>query len=119
MDLTGLSLIKVNSKAIIKPFDCGNEDLNSFLREKAINYSNELLATTYVLENEERTIAFFSILNDSVKVEDVEFASKSAFKRFLSELVSHPKRHLKCFPAIKIGRLAVSNQIQSRGIGNI
>lgn len=117
MDLAGLSLIKVSSTTVVKPFDCGDADLNSFLLEKSINYTLELLATTYLLENDERTIAFFSIFNDSVRVEDLEFASKSKLKRFLADLVSHPKRHLKYFPAIKIGRLAVCNKTQTNGIG--
>lgn len=117
MDLAGLTLVKINNQTVIKPFDCGDDDLNGFLLEKAKNYSYELLATTYLLETEERTIAFFSIFNDSLRVEERKFASKSAFKRLLKGLVSHPKRHLEDFPAIKIGRLAVCNQTQTKGIG--
>lgn len=117
MDFAGLSLIKVNDSTIIKPFDCGDDDLNDFLHSKSIFYSKELLATTYLLENDTDTIAFFSLFNDNVRVEETDFASKSAWKRFLSEIVSHPKRHLKYFPAIKIGRLAVTNAIQQKGTG--
>jgi len=103
MDFAGLSLIKVNNNTIIKPFDCGDDDLNDFLHSKSVFYSNELLATTYLLEDENDTIAFFSLFNDNVRVEETDFASKSAWKRFLSDIVSHPKRHFKYFPAIKIG----------------
>ena len=117
MDFTGLSLIKINHSTAIKSFDCGDSDLNDFFLQKAKDYRNELLAVTYLLENEERTIAFFSIFNDSVRVQEKDFASKSAFKRFLKGLVSHPKRHLEYFPALKIGRLAVCNQTQKGGIG--
>jgi|SRR5258708_2393794 len=93
MEVAGLSLFKINDDTIIKPFDCGDEDLNDFLLSKAKLYQKELLAVTYILENDERTIAFFSIFNDSLRVQEVAFASRSAFKRFLSKLVSHPKRH--------------------------
>lgn len=117
MDFTELSLIKVDATTIIKPFDCGDPDLNDFLLLKAIHYKHELLAVTYILENEERTIAFFSIFNDSVRVQEKDFASKSSFKRFLKGMVSHPKRHLEYFPALKIGRLGVCNQTQKGGIG--
>lgn len=119
MDFAGLSLIKVNENTVIKPFDCGDEDLNSFLHSKSIFYCQELLATTYLLENDTDTIAFFSIFNDNVRAEETNFASKSAFKRFLSEVVSHPKRHLKYFPAIKIGRLAVTSTTQKQGTGKV
>ena len=117
MELANLSLVRVSSSTIIKTFDCGDQDLNDFLLSKSKHYLKELLAVTYLLENEERTIAFFSIFNDSVKVQEIEFASKSALKRFLSGLVSHPKRHLEYFPALKIGRLGVSNTTKNTGIG--
>lgn len=117
MDFKDFSLIKVTDSTLIKPFDCGDEDLNEFLTQKSIHYSNELLAASFILEDSENTIAFFSIFNDSLKVQEKNFASKSAFKRFLAEIATHPKRHLEYFPAIKIGRLAVNNTIKSNGIG--
>jgi GNAT superfamily N-acetyltransferase len=117
MDFSGLSLIKIDGSTDIKPFDCGDDDLNDFLLSKAKYYQSELLAVTYLLENEERTIAFFSIFNDSVRVQEIEFATKSALKRFLSSMVSHPKRHLKYFPALKIGRLGVCKTTRGKGLG--
>jgi GNAT superfamily N-acetyltransferase len=117
MNWDDLSLIKVDDSTIFKPFDCGDSDLNEFLIEKSKGYSKELLATSFVLEDQNNTIAFFSIFNDSLRVQEKDFASKAAWKRFLKEIVSHPKRHLEYFPAIKIGRLAVTNQIQKSGIG--
>lgn len=117
MDFSELSLIKVDSSTIIKPFDCGDDDLNEFLLEKAILFQTQLLAVTYVLENRERTIAFFSIFNDSLRVEEADFVSKTKLKEFLSHLVPHSKRHLKTFPALKIGRLAVCKQVQKGGLG--
>lgn len=119
MDLAGLSLLKVDNQTNIKPFDCGDEDLNSFLFTKSIPYAKELLATTYILEDENETVAFFSIFNDSIRVEEIEFASKNALKRFLSDLLPHSKRHLKNFPALKIGRLGVSNNHQKKGLGGL
>ena len=84
----------------------------SILFEKAKFYKQEFLATTFILENEEQTVAYYSIFNDSLKVEEEGFASKSAFKRFLKDLVSHPKRHLKSFPALKIGRLGIDKDFK-------
>ena len=50
----------------IKPFDCGDADLNGFLCEDATYYYRQLLANTFVLEDEERTIAYFCLLNDKI-----------------------------------------------------
>jgi predicted GNAT family N-acyltransferase len=117
MNNSSLSLSRITENTVIGTFDCGDEDLNEFLLSKATFYTKELLATTYLLEKDNETLAFFSIFNDNIRVEESSFASKSAFKKFMSQLVSHPKRHLEYFPAIKIGRLAVNQNIQSSGTG--
>jgi predicted GNAT family N-acyltransferase len=123
LELKGLSLIKLEENTVIKPFDCGDsdshKDLNDFLFNKAKNYLKEHLATTFIIESEDITYAYYSVLNDSLRVEKMDFASKSAFLRFLKNLVSHPKRHLINFPAIKIGRLAVNKNIQISGLGKM
>lgn len=118
MDLEDLSIVKIHSSYTIKPFDCEDEDLNDFLFNKAIEFHKELLATTFVLEDESSTIAYYSVFNDSLLVEQRNFATKSAFNRFL-KIVSHPKRHLKYFPALKIGRLAVNKTLKGQGVGRI
>lgn len=123
VDLTGLSLIRLEEDTVIKPFDCGDTeadaDLNDFLFNKSKNYLKEHLATTFIIESDEITYAYYSILNDSLRVEHLNFASKSAFKRFLKNLVTHKKRHLENFPAIKIGRLAVNKNIKIAGLGRM
>ena len=123
MDLKDLSLIRLQEDTIIKPFDCGDSeahaDLNDFLYNKSKNYLKEQLATTFIIESDEITYAYYSILNDSLRVEQLSFASKSAFLRFLKNLVTHRKRHLENFPAIKIGRLAVNKNIQISGLGKM
>lgn len=123
MDLTGLSLIRLEEDTVIKPFDCGDSeahaDLNDFLFNKAKNYLKEHLATTFIIESSEITYAYYSILNDSLRVEQLNFASKNKFQRFLKNLVSHKKRHLENFPAIKIGRLAINKNIQISGLGKM
>ena len=119
MDLSNFSFFKLDKNTEIKPFDCGDDDLNEFLLLKSKDYFAENLATTFILEDESKTVAYYSLLNDSLKIEKESFASKSALKRFLKGLVSHPKRHLNYFPAIKIGRLAINQNIQQGGLGSI
>ena len=50
----------------LKPFDCNDSDLNDFFHNDALDYLQQLLAVTYVLENKKETIAYFSILNDKI-----------------------------------------------------
>lgn len=112
-----LSFFKLDSNTVLKPFESKDKDLNEFFVEKAKPYQEELLAVTHIIENDVKTLAYFSIFNDSLKVEKAKFASKSKFKKFMSEFVSHPKRHLQSFPALKIGRLAVCKE--EKGYGRI
>lgn len=117
MPLREYSVIELKTDTAIKDFNCDDEDLNDFLFSKAKFYSSELFATTYILEKDNVTMAYYSLFNDSLTIEESDFVSKNAFKKFLSNLIPHPKRHLKNIPAIKIGRLAVSTDAKNQGIG--
>ena len=103
----------------IKPFNCEDDDLNDFLFNKALLYQKELLATTFIVEDEERTLGYYSVLNDSLQLKEEDFPSKSKYKKFLSHLIPHPKRHLKSVPAVKIGRLAIDKTYKGKGLGRI
>ena len=116
--LEGLSFLRLKEGYLIKPFDCEDEDLNEFLFQKAISYRKELLASTFIIENDRRTLGYYSILSDSFRVEEALFASKSQFQKFRKRL-SHPKRHLKSIPAVKIGRLAIDKTFKGKGLGRI
>ena len=119
MDISSFSLFKANKTTQIKSFDCGDDDLNEFLIKDCINYDSQLLAVTYILESDTETVAFFSIFNDALRAEEVAFPSKTQFKAFLKSILPHPKRFLKNFPAMKIGRLAVSENFKGQGIGKL
>ena len=117
--LEGLSFFQLKENYPIKPFDCEDDDLNDFLFNKALLYQKELLATTFIVEDEERTLGYYSVLNDSLQLKEEDFPSKSKYKKFLSHLIPHPKRHLKSVPAVKIGRLAIDKTYKGKGLGRI
>mgnify|MGYP006154503189 CR=1 FL=1 len=79
------TLFKVDSDTVFKPFDCSDDDLNDFLLNKSVEYAKEHLATTFVIENDDITVAYYSIFNDSVNTQQIDFASKSAALRFLKK----------------------------------
>ncbi|SHL68940.1 Acetyltransferase (GNAT) domain-containing protein [Chitinophaga jiangningensis] len=117
MESSQLSLVKLVDKTQLKPFDCGDETLNTFLTDKALAYHESHLATTYILQQGQQLIAYFSIFCDCLRLQPEDFPTRSAYKKFLSEVLVYPKRHLKELPAIKIGRLAVSKDLQAAGMG--
>ncbi len=107
-------LIRLTSEQSIKPFDCGDVDLNEFLLSDSHNFSKNLIAVTYVIENDVNTIAFFSLLNDKISV--VDFESKRSFKRKIKEYFPDNKK-FNSYPAVKIGRFGVHRDYQKTGLG--
>ena len=60
-----------------------------------------------MLENENETIAYFSVLNDSIREIDT---TKNRYKKILG-LIPYPLRvRYKSHPAVKVGRFAVNKQ---------
>jgi predicted GNAT family N-acyltransferase len=110
----GTALIRLTPAHVIKPFDCGDIDLNDFLLNASKSYLDKLLAVTYILENEIETIAFFSLLNDKITVENVD--SRNQWKKWFKRTTG---KDFRSHPAVKIGRLGVSNAFKGSGIGGM
>lgn len=100
---------RLNVGDTISAFDCDDEDLNDFLLYEANLYRNALLSVTYVVEDKQtnEVLAYFSLSNDKISISD--FESKTEFNRFRKHKFVNEKR-LRSYPAIKIGRLAISKK---------
>jgi len=109
-------LIRLSTDTTIKPFDCGHSELNGFLFENALEHTKELLAVTYLFEDEESTIAYFSVANDSIRISDAP--SKGWFRRKILKSLPHEKRiKYSSYPAVKVGRFGVNEKYRRHGIG--
>jgi GNAT superfamily N-acetyltransferase len=109
-------LIRLSVDYQIKPFDCGDSDLNEFLQNDSKKYLQELLAVTYLIENDKDTIAFFSLFNDKISIIDTD--SKNQWRKLFRDNMPQGKR-FSSYPAMKIGRLGVSNDFKGQGWGTI
>ena len=107
-----MRLVKLEELTKIKPFDCGDTDLNGFLYEDAGYYFKEMIANTFVMEDDQHTIAYFSLLNDKISQTTVD---KNLWRK-LRKAFPH-RKHLGSYPAVKIGRLAVSVMYRRQNIG--
>jgi GNAT superfamily N-acetyltransferase len=87
-------------------FDCGHPDLNDFFCNEAAEYQKCLLATTYRYMKGDEVVALFSVSNDHIPISN-------------SEKRKHypATKHLRSYPAVKIGRLGVSTAHQRKQIG--
>ena len=114
MDLSNFVFLQIGKDTEIKNFDCGDADLNDFLFSDAKNYYKSMMALTYLLEDKkaDKTVAYYSLLNDKIVFdpEDKPFWNK------LNRRIPNSKRR-KEYPAVKIGRLAVSSEYINQNIG--
>ena len=109
---------KMREDEIVTSFSCGEKykDLNDFLINDAPFFRKELLAVTYLLEEDSNTKAYFSLANDRVGIED--FSSSTSYNRFRRKRFVNSKR-IKHYPAVKICRLGVDVSRQYTGIGTV
>lgn len=101
----------------IKPFDCGDADLNGFLFDDAKNYLSELMAVTYLLEYKNQTVAYFCLLNDKIIFDTSDIQEKSFWNRFNRQNKIPNTKRRQNYPAVKIGRLGVSLNFNGQGVG--
>lgn len=64
MTLSELSFEVLSNEFDLSKFDCGDADINAFLKDDALDYQKEKLANTYIFHFDYKPIAFFSLLND-------------------------------------------------------
>lgn len=111
----GTNLVRLEADHVIKPFNCGDEDLNDFCLNDAKDSLSNLLTVTYLLENATSTIAFFSLLNDKITKKDSDSGTFLGIRGIMPDR----KQNYTSYPAMKIARLGVNNQIQNSGIGSM
>ena len=105
---------RLQADSVIKPFESEDEELNDFLLNDAGNYLVQRLAVTYVIENETDTIAYFCLSNDTVQR---FMADKAGWKNIRKRIPNAKLR--SSYPAVKIGRLAVSKKYAGSGFGKL
>jgi GNAT superfamily N-acetyltransferase len=118
--LADCKLTRLLSETVIKPFDCGDDDLNEFLTKDSKNFLSELLAVTYLYEYGNETVSFFCVSNDKISHDEKvahgeKVFSNSEWDKFQDDIPEG--KRLRGYPAVKIGRLGVNQKYKRMGIG--
>lgn len=102
LDFNKLKIIKANKYMLLSiDFDCGDDDLNEFLLVDSFDNIDNSLCTIFLCVFDENVIGFFSLSADSIKINN-------------KLTIEYPS-----YPAIKIGRLAVSKEFQNLHVGSV
>lgn len=108
-----MKLIRLTPTLNLSGFDCGDDDLNGFLIEDALNFAEKRIANTFVLEDGGNIVAYFCLLNDKISQQEV---SNNQWKKI--KKVFPTGKHFNSYPAIKIGRFAVNASYRGQKIGS-
>lgn len=108
-----MELIQLTSDYEMKPFDCGDTALNGFLCNDAKSFLANRLAKTFLLCENEQIAGYFCLLNDKMSKQEIA----NSIWRKIKKLFPHSK-HFGSYPAVKIGRFAVSLQYRHTGWGS-
>lgn len=98
------------------PFTCGDDDMDEFFRQDALDYTHFLMGKSYCfrLKDDKRTIvACFTISNDSIRIYDLPSSRRNAMWN-----ITNREKMLTRYPGVLIGRLAVADSFSGRGIGS-
>lgn len=114
IDFKNFNFLKIESDTVIKTFDCGDDDLNEFLFDDSKNYLDSMLAVTYLMEDKtaNKTVAYYCLLNDKITLDPDE---KSKWNKLNRQIPNNKRYH--AYPAVKIGRFAVSKDYAHQHIG--
>lgn len=111
LDVEGYGLIQVLEVAPehLNKFTCGIENLDDYLRTSHDAHSGRISHTTVVFHRDYAAgpVGYFTLSNDSIKLKSSEIAEFG-----LDDFSS-----LGSYPAVKLGRFAVSKDLQGKGVG--
>lgn len=100
-----VSIKEIRSKTVLKKFDCGTEVLNSFLVRYALKNDELGIGRTFIaLDDDDQISGYFTLATAQVAYKEIP-------EDYKVKLPKYP------IPALRIARLAVSKDLQGKGIG--
>ena len=99
-----VSIKEIDSKRMLKSFDCGITALNEFLYNYALKNDLLEIGKTFLALDNESIAGYFTLANAQLAFDEIPFDYKTKLPRYP-------------IPSIRIARLAVDAKLQKKGIG--
>jgi len=116
MENLDFKIVRLAREDMVQHFDCDDIDLNDFLKNDSLKQQEQLFGVTYLLKEQERTAAFFTLINDKIKLEEGQ--SRNYWNTQIGKHIPYNKRR-KDYPVVKLGRLGVQKEFKNKGIGTM
>lgn len=100
-----LRIVPLAKGSDLSSFSSSNEDLNDFLKNDALKSQEDLISRTYICLWHERLAGFFTLVTDTIEVKLIE--QDDGIDGYTYQK----------YPAIKIARMAVDENLSGAGIG--
>lgn len=102
--LSLISIKEITSKATLKIFDCGIEALNIYLSRYAKKNDDLGIGKTFIALENYNIAGYFTLSTAQINFEELP-------EEYRGKLPKYP------IPALRIARLAVSNDFKGKGVG--
>ncbi|MFH0737446.1 MAG: hypothetical protein V1827_02020 [Candidatus Micrarchaeota archaeon] len=101
--------MKLDGNHDLSGFDCGDPDINDFLKNEALAHQNELITTTMLFLYENRILGFCSLAADAIKLSDDE---RIGCIKDRGDMKHYPQ-----YPALKLARFGRDKAFHGIQIG--
>ena len=105
-EITAVKLSKVYN---LSDFDCGDKDINDFLKNDALIHQDEMIATTILFLYKDKVLGFCSLAADAIKLSQEEKVECIKNKGDM--------KHYPQYPAIKLARFGRDKSYKGKSIG--
>lgn len=103
----------LNENHDLSDFDCGDEELNDFLKNDALSQQSGKLNVTKLAICDDKIVGYVSILTDALIFKNIrEENVSSEIKEKL-----HLSSNNRSIPAVKIGRIAIDKKFSGKSLG--
>lgn len=97
-------------------FDCGEIEIDKFLKEDSINFQNEKMTNTFIFKNnEDKVVIYFSISNDCLN--DVRYEN-NVWNKLHRKIKLPNEKRIRQYPSVKITQLGIDKSIQGKGLSH-
>lgn len=108
-----MDIVRLGANEERPEFSCEDEDLNEFFHKDSQDGSRQLFSVTYTVQQNGKTVAFFSLSNDAIRRDGIPEDKRKKFLKPIPRRKRYPT-----LPAVKIGRLAVAEGLTGSGLGS-